>query len=217
MFRRFQRVSDNVCCAHGEPEFLFAARRIASVPSHVPGDIVECGCFRGGSTAKLTILAESLNRRVTVFDSFRGLPAEGGSAQVLYHHTGSGGNVVFRAGDYASTADEVRAVVAELGNASITTFVPGFFSDTMPSWTGTAAAVLMDVDLVESTRDCITHLWPRLSPGGVMLSQDGHLREICSLLTDVAFWRSLGETSPPYFERLGKHKMICARKPLPLR
>ena len=39
-----------------------------------PGAIVECGCALGNSTAKLSIVAKHLDKKLYVFDSFEGLP-----------------------------------------------------------------------------------------------------------------------------------------------
>jgi hypothetical protein len=34
------------------------------------GDIVECGCFNGNSSAKLSIIAKLVNKKLYIFDSF---------------------------------------------------------------------------------------------------------------------------------------------------
>src|SRR5690606_19018518 len=47
-----------------------------------PGVLVEAGCFKGGSTAKLSLLAELAGRELVVFDSFEGLPDNDESGQV---------------------------------------------------------------------------------------------------------------------------------------
>jgi O-methyltransferase len=39
-----------------------------------PGVIVEAGCYKGGSTAKFSLMAEKVNRDLVVFDSFQGIP-----------------------------------------------------------------------------------------------------------------------------------------------
>ncbi|HLT27990.1 MAG TPA: TylF/MycF/NovP-related O-methyltransferase, partial [Zeimonas sp.] len=44
--------------------------------------LVEAGCFKGGSTAKLSLLAELAGRELVVFDSFEGLPDNDESGQV---------------------------------------------------------------------------------------------------------------------------------------
>lgn len=213
---RIQNVSDGVLCAHGEPEAVLYAAKILELPPTVAGDIVECGCFMGGNTAKLSIVARAAGRRLVACDSFMGLPSEGGQDQVTYQLIEAGGHgsapVVFGRGDYAGSLEQVKDAVGRLGEPSVVSYVPGFFSDTLPGWKGTASAIVIDVDLVESTRDCVRYLWPKLSPGGIIFSQDCHIREVCELLTDPGFWAELGEPHPPRFVGMGEQKLVYAYK-----
>jgi O-methyltransferase len=209
---RFQQVSDGVRCEHGEGEVVRYAEQILALPDTVEGCIAECGCYLGGSSAKLSVVARAVGRRLVVFDSFMGLPAEDGRDEVRYAQVGGGAPVPFRRGDYTGTLEQVKAAVARLGEPGVVEYVPGFFAETLPHWEGKVAAVVMDVDLVSSTRDVLTNLWPRLSPGGVVFSQDGHLREVCALLASRDFWAGLGEPAPPEWVGLGREKVVYAHK-----
>ena len=42
--------------------------------SKLDGAVVECGCFKGGSTATLSVACKKAGRTLNVFDSFCGLP-----------------------------------------------------------------------------------------------------------------------------------------------
>ena len=42
--------------------------------------------------------------------------------------------------------------------------------------------IIFDVDLILSTRTCLEHFAPKMKPGGVIFSQDGHLRATIDLL-----------------------------------
>jgi O-methyltransferase len=210
---RFQDVTDHVECTQAESETLMAVRGILDLPPAVPGIVVECGCYRGGATAKLSIAARETGRGLAVFDSFEGLPLEGGRADPVYRNWQEGSAIHFIAGTYASRLDETRANVDRWGEGAGVGYVPGFFCDSMPRWTPQPiAAIVLDVDLASSTRDCIRHLWPHLSPGGLLYSQDGHLDEIVTLLRDPAFWAGVDEPRPPRFDGLGRQKMVVARK-----
>lgn len=217
MLERIQRVTEGVRCEHSETEAMLYAKLLMELPDTVKGDIMECGCYLGGSTAKLSIVARATKRKVVACDSFQGLPSENQQKAVTYSLIDSGAHdgspVVFRQGDYAGSLEQVKDTVARLGEPSVVEYLPGFFADTLPHWKGQAAAVIVDVDLVESTRDCVRHLWPRLSRGGILFSQDCHLKEICDLMTDTAFWRELGETSPPRFVGMGSEKLVYTIKP----
>ena len=54
---------------------------------------------------------------------------------------------------------------------------------------------------------------PRLRPGGVIFSQDGHLHAIVSLLADPAFWRSEVGVEPPRIRGLGRDKLLAIPAP----
>jgi len=209
---RIQEISDHIVCEHSETEAILVATKILALPDDVQGDIIECGCFMGGSSTKLSLMAKARGRRLIVFDSFMGLPDEGGEFCVSYKNVETGKSVKFQKGDYAASLEQVRRNIANYGESSVVDFVPGFFQDTMPDWQGRAAAIILDVDLVESTKTCLRYLWPRLSLGGVLFSQDGHLSEICDLLNDKKFWAELGEKNAPGFVGLGKKQMVYAFK-----
>src|ERR1039457_2830071 len=70
----FYRISLNVHCEHSEAQFLLIASAILNLPAALAGCIVEAGCFKGGSTAKLSALARILGRKLVTFDSFEGIP-----------------------------------------------------------------------------------------------------------------------------------------------
>src|SRR5262245_33881117 len=46
---------------------------IMRIPRAVAGSVVECGSYKGGSTANLSLVCKLVGRRLHVFDSFAGL------------------------------------------------------------------------------------------------------------------------------------------------
>jgi O-methyltransferase len=207
---RFQEISNHLSCEQSEPEAILVATRLLALPSDLTGDIVECGCYQGGSTAKLSVIAKKIGRKVVVFDSFMGLP----EGVETYRNIQTGEQVTFRQGDYAAGLEQVQKNVSEFGEPSMVDYIPGFFQDTMPRWNGRAAAIVLDVDLVESTKVCLQYLWPRLSPKGILFSQDCHLAEVCNLLSNREFWLGLNEMTSPKFVGLGRAKMVYGYKTL---
>jgi O-methyltransferase len=67
---------------------------------------------------------------------------------------------------------------------------------------------LLDVDLISSTRECTKHLYPKLRPGGALISQDGHLRATVDLFSDPHFWRDEVGVEPPLIRGLGVDKLL---------
>src|SRR5690606_24245892 len=103
---------------------------ILAMPPSTGGVVVEAGCFKGGSTAKLSLAAQTVGRRLVVFDSFAGLPDHGEA-----HGATIFGDVTdFYPGRYAGRLDEVRANVEAFGSLETCEFVEGWFDDTMPGF-----------------------------------------------------------------------------------
>ena len=207
---QYEAISRNIECTQSEAETLLAARMLLGLASSVSGAIVECGCYKGGSTAKFSLIAKRLNRPLIVFDSFQCLPSE--QKPPAYYNFIDAAPIEFRTGAYQAGLDTVKHNVDAYGSGEVVQYVPGFFEDSMPDWRGSVAAIVLDVDLLESTKTVLNYLWPQLSEGGLVFSQDAHLQPIVDLFQDPAHWRALGESQPPDFVGLGRQKMVYAKK-----
>lgn len=137
----------------------------------VPGDLIETGVWRGGATIFMRGVLKAygvVDRRVWVADSFAGLPA----ADVEAHAP----NAFWApyAGHFAVDLETVRGNFARYGLLDEQVqFLQGWFRDTLPTAPIAQLAVLrMDGDLYESTSDALTHLYPKLSPGGFVIIDD---------------------------------------------
>jgi O-methyltransferase len=205
---KFYKISYFVDCPHTEHEMISITRQILDLGMAMPGVIVEAGSFHGGSTAKLSLVAKLCGRQLEVFDSFAGMPENneehGKSIYGREHH--------FPKGSHAVPFDEVKNNVARYGDASRTQYHKGFFSDTMPSFHEPVAAACINVDLVQSTRDCYHNLYPLLSPGGIIISQDAHFPWIIELFESDAFWRGEIGIAKPTMPGLGTLKFVTVRK-----
>src|ERR1700692_4008416 len=72
----YRKVRSNTMCSNARLRGLYNAIRHV-LRNHVRGDIVECGCARGGSAALMALTLRRLgaHRALWVFDTFEGLPA----------------------------------------------------------------------------------------------------------------------------------------------
>jgi O-methyltransferase len=180
---QFGTVQCHVPCAHDVGELTSVARAVLTRRA-VPGAVVECGCFKGGSTARLSLACAATGRSLVVYDSFEGLPEpEQGDRQHEIQRPRA-----FEAGEYSGSLDEVRANVGTYGTLEVCDFVPGWFEDTMQSLPEEVAVAFIDVDLTESTRTVVTALWPRIANGGVLFVHDATDRKLADLLRDPALW-----------------------------
>jgi O-methyltransferase len=201
---RFVHITNRVRSYHTQTQMLAVADAILQRRGQPGLTVVECGAGKGGSTAKLSLLAQRAGARLVVFDSFRGMPAND------ERHQGFDGLPrVFRRGAFHGRLREVQRTVATFGAAGVVDYRKGWFADTLPQFDEPVDVALLDVDLVASTRTCLLHLAPRLRPGGVIFTQDGHLRAIAALLADPAFWRDEVGVAPPRIPGLGRDKFLA--------
>jgi O-methyltransferase len=202
--RRLRAISRTIDCPHTESEILAYIDSILSLDASTPGCLVEAGCYKGGSTAKFSIAAKAARRELVVFDSFEGIPrhAEDHGTNIF------GRPVTFAEGEYAGSLEEVTRNVATYGELDACRFVKGWFKDTLPGFKETIAAIYLDVDLAESTRTCLKHLYPLLRPGGTLYSQDGHLPLVLKVFGDDAFWREEVGCPKPYVHGWGTSKLL---------
>jgi O-methyltransferase len=154
------------------------------VRSRIPGDLVECGVWRGGScmAAALTLLdLGSSDRDLYLYDTYAGMTKPGEfdldqrqqSALSTWRRSQRG---EVNAWCYASL-DEVKANLATTGYPSQRMhFIAGDIQATIPQTAPATIAILrLDTDFYDSTRHSLTHLFPRLSRGGVLIVDDyGH-------------------------------------------
>ncbi len=202
LLNRFAAIHQEICCEHAPGEGFVLADAILRLK--VPGPVVECGCYRGGMTAKLSWVCDATDRELFVVDSFQGLP-QPELYRGHYHFYASRPDVIekfgesnhFKQGQYAASIDRVVANLSQHGKLSICRFVAGFFNDTLPRLQVNPALVWMDVDLIESARECLTWLWPRLQ-GSQFFTHEAFNETYIQGILDPKWWQDhLGENSPP--------------------
>jgi hypothetical protein len=157
------------------------------VANDIPGCIVECGVWRGGSVMAVARTLLNLHREdrdLFLFDTFEGMPRP---TAVDVDFRGASALPVFesmRTREDASRfnrvdLEEVRRNVLSTGyDRHRFHFVKGKVEDTIPQRAPESIALLrLDTDWYESTRHELIHLYPRLSPGGVLIIDDyGHFQ-----------------------------------------
>jgi O-methyltransferase len=208
LLRRLYLISEALPCPHTQTEMLRIIERILALPPHRKGCLVEAGCYKGGSTAKLSLAAEMAGRKLAVFDSFQGLPE---------HHEPQGRNIFgqvgrFPPGEYRATLEEVKENIIRYGAPRACEFYPGWFEETMPRFAEPIALLFLDVDLAGSTRVALKNLYPRLVRGGVLFSHDAHLPPVVSVFRDAKFWEQDVGCPLPLISGLGRKKLIRIEK-----
>ena len=148
----------------------------------IPGAIVECGVWRGGSMMLVaqTLQLEQSTRQLYLFDTFNGMSAptdadtdyRGRSAQALLDHERPA--MVTSHVWAVAGIDDVRRNMATTGYpASEYHLVQGLVEQTIPTNAPEQIALLrLDTDWYESTAHELEHLYHRVVPGGVVIIDD---------------------------------------------
>jgi O-methyltransferase len=149
----------------------------------VPGAIVECGVWRGGSmmAAALTLLHLGItDRELYLYDTFAGMPPP---SEADTTRSGERAADLLAQGDedshiwaIASLSDVRAAVLSTRYPERRIHFVEGLVEETLPAEAPEEIALLrLDTDWYRSTKHELEQLYPRLAPGGVLILDDyGH-------------------------------------------
>jgi O-methyltransferase len=169
------------------PERIFALVEAVKYVTRrgVPGAIVECGVWRGGSmmaAARALNALGSTERDLYLFDTFEGMsPPSDADVDLAGQKAAAAlaGSSKADAGSYwcYASLEDVQAAVAKVGYpANRLHYVKGKVEETVPMQAPSQIAVLrLDTDWYESTKHELEHLYPRLSSGGVLIIDDyGH-------------------------------------------
>ena len=182
--------------AHEKVWALILATRYV-VDHSIPGAIVECGVWRGGSmqAAALDLLGRGVDdRELHLFDTFEGMPPptetdvrwDGRPAADVGANSPKSGTFWAIAG-----LEDVRAGMAETGYPQERIhFHRGRVEDTVPTQAPERIALLrLDTDWYESTRHELEHLYDRVASGGVLM------------IDDYAYWQGARQAVDEFLER----------------
>jgi O-methyltransferase len=158
----------------------------------IPGALVECGVWRGGSVLAMIHVLQRLDatdRQIYLYDTFEGMTTPGeldtspyekeGSALASWTQYESEGRKPW---DWAFRSEifnleSIRDLILSTGYPpDLIHFVVGPVEQTLPAELPTGIALLrLDTDWYESTKHELVHLYPRVSEGGVLIIDDyGH-------------------------------------------
>jgi O-methyltransferase len=172
--------------------------------SGVAGDIVECGVWAGGSCMIAALALQSVTkspaRKIWLYDTFSGMAPPTDVDQPI----GVGRTAIqqrpmnmWREGRvddhlnkwcFASQEDVCQNLKITGYPAEQTVFVKGKVEETIPGRLPEAISCLrLDTDWYESTYHELTHLYPLLSPGGILI------------LDDYGFWEGQKKAADQYF------------------
>jgi O-methyltransferase len=147
----------------------------------VKGDIVECGCYKGGSAALLRA-GMGPGRRLWIYDSFQGMP------ETTEQDGGEAGNWV---GSCTAHIDDVREILRHT-EAKDEEFIirEGLFIKTFEMDLPEKVAFLhCDADWYDSVRLVLETFYPRMPKGA------------CIVLDDFGYWEGCRKAFYDFCER----------------
>lgn len=168
------------------------------VANDIPGDFVECGVWRGGSSMAAALALKELgdeSRELFLYDTYEGMSAPTDEDVDV---AGQPAAKKFSARQLTDDSSEwCRSPIDDVHRNLESTgypldkvhFVKGKVQDTIPGKmpSGGVAILRLDTDWYESTRHELQHLYPRLVNNGVLI------------LDDYGYWQGARKAVDEYF------------------
>jgi O-methyltransferase len=170
----------------------------------VPGDIVECGVWRGGSmhaVARTLTAAGDQSRDLYLYDTFEGMPPpteddvrwDGNRAADMLENKDRD-SLVWAVASLEDVQDGFQGVPYPADRIH---YVQGKVEDTVPEQLPQQISILrLDTDWYESTAHELKHMYERLAPGGVLM------------LDDYGHWAGAKKATDEFIERTGEPLLL---------
>ena len=188
---------------------LYTATRYV-VDAALPGDFVECGVWRGGSVMliALTLLSRRyIDRTIWLYDTFGGMTAPSAAyvqemsgrpaSDILAENDRSDDNPFWGIAERSLVETNLRRTQYPIDRFRI---IEGDVLTAIPAQVPAEVALLrLDTDWYATTKHELEHLYPRISPSGVVIIDDyGYWRGARKATDD--YWASLPD--PPLLNRI---------------
>lgn len=197
---RIYRNTKRILCASSWHEHVLMVGDILKIPPSTDGVVVECGSFKGASTANLSLACALTGRKLVVFDSFEGLPEPDKTDES--HHCPYVNQIhTYSKGAFSGSLEEVKSNIKKYGCLEVCEFVQGYFKETMPAFVknfnSKIVFIFLDVDLRKSFEVCLIYLWSFLQKEHKLFIHEARHLEISSLFFDKEWWESHFNHSAP--------------------
>lgn len=182
--------------------FILATRHIAR--HDIPGDIVECGVWRGGSMqacARTLLSVGETERDLYLFDTYEGmtpptaedLRRDGRPARELLDAQGKDRPIWA-----VASLEDVKAGFEDIPYPKERVhYVQGRVEDTVPAQAPEQISILrLDTDWYASTKHELEHLYSRLVSGGVLL------------IDDYGYWQGSRQAVDEFLDKTGEQLLL---------
>lgn len=190
---RFWRNEQKMITGTSWRAHLAMAMRLLETPASMKGNVVECGCYKGGATVNLSLACAAVGRELRVYDSFEGLPPPTKGDHVAERAFKDG----FIPRVFKGGLEEVGCNVRKYGNINVCRFHKGWYKDTLPRHEGPIAFAFWDVDHYDSLHDCLLNLWPWLQKGAYLFMDEYRNMSYSSVFFSEKYWDKYFSDVPP--------------------
>ncbi len=166
------------------------------IKNKIPGDIVECGVWKGGSmmlTSLILLKSNEINRKIYLYDTYEGMskPTD---------HDVSFDNIKAQNNKNKFKKEKIQWVFAPLEEVKQNLystgypkenliFIKGKVENTIPGTIPNKISILrLDTDWYESTYHELNHLFPLLSENGILI------------IDDYGYWKGAKEATDKYIK-----------------
>lgn len=205
-FAIYEKCRDHTLKPFKEMYALYEAAAFVA-KAGIEGDFVECGVWKGGSSMIVAQTFLQLNRtdkKLYLCDTYEGMPevtdddedigvnpfqlVKGVATMLRGGHTGL----------FYAPIEEVRRNMESTGYPQENVlFVKGLVENTIPAQAPEQISLLhLDSDLYQSTYHELTHLFPRLTRGGVLV------------IDDYGSWKGSKQATDQYFAEQGIQMLL---------
>ena len=142
---------------------------------NLPGEIIECGVFKGMSLIRFAtfreILESQFSRKIIGFDAFGKFPndvsLDTDKKFIVNFETEAGDGIPRDDLENVLKYKDFQNIILMKG------FIPDVFSDYFENKPATQIALLhIDVDVYEATKACLEHLYEKVVKGGIIVFDD---------------------------------------------
>lgn len=136
----------------------------------LPGNIIECGSARCGTSTIIAkiLVSHGLKKKIFSLDSF----GEGFDLSELKDEKEKGLTDASEKAFTYNSYDYVMKKIGKLGYDDVIMPIKGFFKNTLPGIDSNFCLSFIDCDLTKSIEYCAETIWPNIVPCGIMLFDD---------------------------------------------
>lgn len=140
---------------------------------NLPGEIVECGVFKGASLARFAMFRDlfgnEYSREIIAFDTFGEFPEAEYDSDKQYRE-----QYISAAGDESVSKDQMKKILNNKDCEENVSLIKGDIMDTIPNYVENnqhlkISLLNLDTDLYEPAKVVLENLYPRVVKGGVVI------------------------------------------------